>query len=83
MSEILEEMLLTLVMSNKFIGRTALAKKWDKHPTTVVRIFRRHGVTGLKSGQAMQSSRMFEMDDVLRVEKLLRLNARDKGKPHS
>ena len=60
------------------MGRIELGRRWGKHPTTAVRIMKRFGVAGLKMGDCPQSSRLYLVKDVLRVEKLAKLTAHTK-----
>jgi len=66
---------LSLFMSDEFMGRIEHGRRWDKHPSTVVRIMKRFGVAGLKMGDSSQSSRLYSVKDVFRVEKLANLKA--------
>lgn len=48
--------------------------RWDCHPSSVIRVMRRYGVSGIKFGATKQAARRFSLKDVETVEKLAGLN---------
>ncbi|MEI7821371.1 MAG: hypothetical protein WCK55_10665 [Verrucomicrobiota bacterium] len=60
--------------SKRLLKASAIANRWDCHPSSVIRVMRRYGVSGIKFGATKQSARRFSLKDVETVEKLAGLN---------
>lgn len=62
--------------NNTLLSAQQIAARWGCNRTTVARIFRRYGVSGIKFGAAQQSTHRFSNEDVERIEQLARHDSR-------
>ena len=53
-----------------------LSWRWTMHPSTVVRVMDRYGISGLKFGTSKQAARRFTISQIETVERLAGLDAR-------
>lgn len=56
--------------SKPLLTASHVGRRWDYHPSTVVRVMQRFGFSGLKFGSSRQSARRFSEEDVQKVEEL-------------
>jgi len=61
--------------SSRHFKAAEIGVRWDYHPSSVVRIMRRFGCSGIKFGDSKQASRRYASQDVEMVEKLAALKA--------
>ena len=61
--------------SEKLWTATTIGLRWEYHPSSVIRVMRRFGFTGVKFGTARQAARRYADRDVMKVEKLAGLRS--------
>lgn len=61
--------------SKPFQTSKEVALRWNYHPSHIVRVMRRYGISGTKFGNARQAARRFSEEEVTRVERLAGLTA--------
>ncbi|MDR1145696.1 MAG: hypothetical protein LBK71_06130 [Verrucomicrobiales bacterium] len=59
----------------KKVKTQEIAAAWRVNRTTVVRIMRRCGFDGMKTGKSKQCARFYDVADIKNVETLMRKNA--------
>lgn len=59
--------------SHQFRSSADLALRWGfKHPSSIPRLMARFGIAGVKFGKTKQAARRFALEDVIRVEQLMK-----------
>jgi len=56
-----------------------LGSRWEYHPSSVVRVMRRFGFSGMKFGPSKQAARRFADADVKTVERIAALQIHTTG----
>ncbi len=65
-------------MSKQHLSAAQIAAQWGCHRTTVARIMKRFGCSGIKLGEAKQATRRFTKQEIDRVEAAARKTLGDK-----